>query len=402
MCAPLTEKKRFLLLIAVFTLATASMRPSTTSFSPLLETIRTDLLISNTIVSLLAVIPILCNSLSALFASRIGVRWEPQQVIAVCLLTISAGTALRFVAHSPGLLMLTTVIVGIGTAIASPMFSGFVKKNFPRHMAIATGFYTLGIGIGASLGTGLTVPIQQMMNASWSVGLGVWFLFPFIGLLVWYPIVRRFASHAANRIAAPHPGRLPWRLPDARLAAAVYGLQGCTHFIVATWLAPIAQYRGFGVYAAGMVLTGYMIVQMICSFLISWAAQRTGNRFFWLLLSSCLMTLGVLPLMLLHSAMAPWLAAVLFGAGSGGLFTMGLLMPLDLTNSPEEASVWTALLQLSSSFLSALGPVLIGAIRDYTGGFESAYVALLVICVIQMAVVLRVRKLRKDGVRVNP
>ncbi|MFB9274247.1 CynX/NimT family MFS transporter [Cohnella cellulosilytica] len=386
------SKRNLIWMILAMTFVTASMRPSNTSIPPLLVTIRDDLGMSSTALSLLAVIPILCIGLTSTFAARIGRRWGAERAIGLSLLLIGAGTAMRFAANSSLFLLLTAVVAGIGTSVASPLFSSFIKRNFPGHTAILTGIYTLGVGIGASMGSGLTIPLQQAFHGSWSTGLGIWFLFPLATFVIWLPIFRRKPVASAPDASAASLVKLPVKNKTAWLLTFLYGLQACIHFIVATWLAPIAQESGFSDYIAGIMLTVYIGLQTLCGFGIAIFVQRSPSRAPWLIGSSAVMLIGVLPLILLPPAYGPWMSAVMLGVGSGGLFSLSLLMPLDHTKSALESGAWMSMIQLFGSLISGLGPMLIGALRDVSGNYRSSYVALLIMCGLLLWVSLKIRK----------
>jgi cyanate permease len=69
---------------------------------------------------------------------------------------------------------------------------------------------------------------------------------------------------------------------------------------------------------------------------------------------------------------------VLFGAASGALFALCLTLPLDVARHPGEVASVAAMMLLGGYLISALGPLVLGAVRDITGSFQVG-IALLIV-----------------------
>lgn len=65
----------------------------------------------------------------------------------------------------------------------------------------------------------------------------------------------------------------------------------------------------------------------------------------------------------------PIVASICLGIGAGGLVSLTLLLPIDKTSSPIEASTWSAMTQAIGYMIGAVGPFIIGLLYDYTGSF---------------------------------
>lgn len=121
-------KKNVLLIIALF-IATLNLRPAINSIAPLLEDIRVDLGMSAALASLLTSIPVLCMGLFSPFAAKASSKWGIERVIGYSLLIIGVGTIIRLFTHSTIVLLLSSLIAGIGIATIGPLTSGFIKKH---------------------------------------------------------------------------------------------------------------------------------------------------------------------------------------------------------------------------------------------------------------------------------
>ena len=67
---------------------------------------------------------------------------------------------------------------------------------------------------------------------------------------------------------------------------------------------------------------------------------------------------------------AGWLWALLLGVAIGPLFPLTMTLPLDAAERPAEVAALAGMMLGVGYTLSALSPLLLGAIRDLSGGFD--------------------------------
>jgi CP family cyanate transporter-like MFS transporter len=66
-----------------------------------------------------------------------------------------------------------------------------------------------------------------------------------------------------------------------------------------------------------------------------------------------------------------WFWAVLIGIAIGPLFPLTLTLPLDAAERPAEVAALTGMMLGLGYTLSASGPLILGAVRDLSGGFDA-------------------------------
>src|SRR5205814_7438175 len=138
------------------------------------------------------------------------------RVVAGAVGLILAGTALRLVpGNAP--LWTSTVLCGIGIAVAGALLPALVRGRFPDRIGPVTGLYTAGLIGGAMLAAALTEPARQALGGLWRPALAVWALPAALALAVWLPVGAGF--RAAPGSAAP----TPWRDRTAWYAALFMG-----------------------------------------------------------------------------------------------------------------------------------------------------------------------------------
>jgi len=73
---------------------------------------------------------------------------------------------------------------------------------------------------------------------------------------------------------------------------------------------------------------------------------------------------------------AGWAWAVLLGIAIGPLFPLTMTLPLDAAERPVEVAALAGMMLGVGYSLSASSPLLLGALRDLTGGFDAVLWAL--------------------------
>lgn len=386
------KPKNIYVIWSIFALFIISMnlRASITSISPVLKNIQTDLQMSSVSISLLTALPVFCMGIFAPVAGKLSERWGIELTIALSVLLIGASTGLRLIATVPFLLLMTAVFTGIGIAITGPLISGYIKKHFPKSSSSMIGVYSAGMGVGASLSAGLVVPLMHSFYNSWNAALAIWALFAVIGLIVWIPIIKK--SNQKTKEAGKSINqkvRLPWRNRYVWLLMIIFGLQSGVYYSLATWLAPKVQEIGFSDAYAATTATVFSITQMICSFIIPILINNSLNRKPWIILCTLCSFIGII--LLMTGSISPIISATLTGIGAGGLFPLAMILPLDATSTPRDASQWTAMIQFGGYIISGVVPMLVGAVKDITNTYNFAFLALLFILATLVFLTFKVR-----------
>lgn len=350
--------------IAAIFFVSLNLRPSITSIGPLLNTISSDLNITNTQVSLLTSIPVFCMGLFAPLTvpvlRKLGYRWAVNLLIIV----IGISTALRIMFGSYAALIITSFVAGLAIAIISPMINAFIKERFPQKLEPVIGVYSLAMGAGATLSAGFTGIFFEKYG-SWQIALGLWGLLSIPALILWTIASGKQEQLAVRQLQSTEV-RNPWKTKRAWFILLFFGLQTSSFFSLTTWLSPVAQEQGFSLVTAASVLTVMSIVQIIGNIIIPILVNIFPDRVKWLYGLLLIGTIGG-GIMLIDADWAMWTGAVLFGLSLSGLFPIGLMLPLDEARNNEEASSWSSMVLSGGFMMSAIVPLLIGAAYDMTG-----------------------------------
>ncbi|MFK4291854.1 CynX/NimT family MFS transporter [Bacillus sp. RC250] len=385
------QERTYLYILALF-FVSINLRIGITSVSPVLETIRQDLNISNFSVSFLTAIPVFCMGTFALLTGKVIRKYGAEKSIMACLILIGLATCMRAFTFSISTLFASSLFIGIGIALAGPLLSGFIKEKFPTKIGLMIGIYSVGMGTGASLSAGLTIPLQHVLKDDWNMALAFWSVLTIIAIIFWYPVMKRKKNTSTQD---KKNNSLPLRNKKAWLFTIFFGLQSGIFYSITTWLAPANQNMGVSSEQAGTLITVFTVVQMICSFLIPTLADIYKNRALWLLGSICFVLVGLS--LMIYPLTTPWIPSILLGIGLGGVFPLALMLPLYETKTSEDASAWTAMMQSGGYIMGGFIPVLAGIARDYFNSYTQVFIIMALLSFILFLLTLVMNKRKRNA-----
>jgi CP family cyanate transporter-like MFS transporter len=125
----------------------------------MLTEIQDGLQISKFWAGILTTIPVLCfgifGPLAPMLSSRIGI----ERTIFVLFLVLTAAIGLRYFEFKIPL-VLSTLAAGAAIGMAGVLLPVVIRRDFPHHIGLMTGFYTMVLSAGGATGAGLTPVIE--------------------------------------------------------------------------------------------------------------------------------------------------------------------------------------------------------------------------------------------------
>jgi len=352
-----------------------NLRPAIVAVSPLLTEIQTTFGLSGAGVGLLSTLPLLCFGLLAPLAPRLVHRFGSGAVLLACLFTLLAGVLVRSL---PALadLFFGTLLIGIGVAIANVLMPGILKQDFPDHVGIMVGLYTMMLSAGPAFAAGTTVPLYRLFGKNWHFAVGFWALPVALAIVLWLPsraLGRRVPSAAQRR---PVSGL--WRSSVAWSLTLFMGLQSLEFYATVTWLPTIFRDRGAPSETAGFLLALVSIVGMIGAFVAPWIAHKMTDQRLGVAIGTGSMALGIAGLLVdPHHLNVLW--AILLGWGQGSSIGLALMMMVVRASSRDEATALSGMVQGLGYLIASVGPVLMGGLFDFSHGWTVPLMVLLVL-----------------------
>lgn len=361
------------------------LRPAVASVSPVLEFIRSDLRISYAVVSLLTTIPTLCMGIFALTIPLITEHIGRERGVFWGTILITVATAIRLGSQNALVLLGSTILVGIGIAVTQTLLPSLVTKYFPDQESFVTGLYTASLTIGAALAGAVTAPLMDLLN-SWPVALAIWALPAGVSIPLWLLSWRRTSQQQKSKADTDNTrAQLPWKHRWAGVLTLFFGGSSTVFFFAITWLAPRYVALGWTADQAGFLLSVFIITQLGGNLAVSAVGDRfEDQRFLFAIMLSMIIVgstgIALVPLLF------PWIWAGLFGIGAGGLFTLGLTLPVMYATGPTATDGLTSMVLGGGYLIAALGPFVAGAIRDLTGSYRATFVGLTFLATLMLGV----------------
>jgi len=350
--------------VAALFLVSLALRPQIIGVGPLVPSIQDDLGISHATAGLLSTIPVLCMGIFAPAAAYVAGAVGARLAIAIATGLIAGGGLLRVAVPNTALLIVMTLPVGIGIAIAGTLMPRVVKGRLAHRPAFSTGIYAAGIQLGSALAAALAVPLADL-HGGWRFALAVFSVAAALSGVAWLVL-----SGREERTVWTRPPRLPLQNPTAWAIAAVFTMIGICFYGISAWLPDAYVEHGWSDSQAGWLLAVVQAVTVPAGLAIPWLADRRGSRRFYLTTAAAVQMTGLLGVQVAPDA--AWLWAVVLGLGIGTLFPLAMTLPLDLSHDPVQAGAVTGMMLGIGYSITGLAPLVLGLVRDATGSFSAA------------------------------
>lgn len=353
------------LLLAGLFAASLCLRPQIVAVGPLLPSIQKGLHVSHSVAGLLPTLVVLCMGLFATAGVRLAHRIGARRSIALALGLIGAFGVARALVPAAAAVILLTVPVGIGVAIAGTLMPRAVKEAWPERPAFATGVYATGISLGAAVAAAVAVPLATLAWG-WRGSLVAISGFTALLLLAWLLLTAHQPPHERPDEKPPH---FPWRNTVAWRLVSIFTLTSIAYYGITAWLPTAYVERGWSQASAGGLITVISVVTLPVSLLVAWAGDHHGSRRLYLTSGAILLFVTGIGAVLLPAA--GWAWAVLIGIWVGVTFPSLMTLPLDVGAGAREVAGMAAMMLGVGYALSSLAPFLFGAVRDATGSFTA-------------------------------
>lgn len=373
--------RRAFLLAAALVLLALNLRTTVASLPPLLTEIEADLRLPGWASGLLTSMPMLCMAWFAPSSHWVAQRFGKEVTAFGAIVLVAAGNGIRGIDHNVLVLFSGMFLAGLGVAVAGVVLPGIVKDFFPRSSGAATGAYSVAMMLGAAAAATFAVPLRGGLG-TWQASLASWALPAVLASVFWLAVTARTNQREPEGEA--RTGRLPWRSPVAWLLATFFAVQASLGYAYLGWLAPAHEALGWTPEAAGVLLGAFQLAQLATALFLPALADRTIHRRPALLGVVVCSVAGAAWLWVLPGVL-PWAASFLLGAGLGGGFALSLVLIVDYAATSAASSRLAAMVFLVGYTTAAIAPVLVGALRDSTGGFAVPFGVLTVLAVVQLA-----------------
>ena len=270
-------RREGMLLAAALLLAAVALRPQLVGAGPLIPDIQDDFGVSHAVAGLVGTIPVLCMGVFAPLAGVVAHRWSLRTAMAGCLLAIAVAGVGRAVSPGIAVLLVLTLPIGIGMAIAGTLLPVAVKSSFAHRPAFASGIGVTGINLGAAISSALAIPIASAWEG-WRGALAVFSLATLAICAGWLALSRG----AWEERSPSRPPRLPVRRPVVWGIVLAFALPSVVYYGLVAWISDVYQERGWSDETSGAVLAVMGVASVPAALIVPYLADKMGSRRGWM------------------------------------------------------------------------------------------------------------------------
>ena len=361
------------MLAAGLVLAGLNLRIPVASVPPVIDEIADDLGFSTAVAGLVTSTPILCFGLLAPVAPVLARRLGAERTLALALVPVLVGVLVR-AAPSAAALFAGTILAGAGVAVGNVVVPAIVKGRFERETGVVMGIYVAMLAGGAALAAGLTVPLERALDGGWQAALAVWALpaalaTGLIGLAILAERGRSIPRGGTGGLRHLLGDRLAWQV------TAFMGLQSLIFYAGLAWLPSILRDDGFGAGEAGALLALYALGGIPTSLAIPVLATRVRDQRLLAAGVTLLETAGLAGLLLAPASAWVWVS--LLALGQGATFSLALTLFVLRAADSRRAGELSGMAQAIGYSVAAAGTFAVGALEDWSGGWDLPLAVLL-------------------------
>ncbi|WP_373894066.1 CynX/NimT family MFS transporter [Virgibacillus sp. CBA3643] len=371
-----------ILIVAGIIIISFNLRPAITAVGPLVGMIQDDLGLASWSIGILTSLPLFGFAVMSPVAPWLGNKYTNEIVLIGGMVTLAIGIVLRLVPMSV-FLFGGTLLIGLGIAVANVLLPGVLKERFPNQVPLMTGVYSTAMGLVAALASGVSIPLANAAGLGWELSLAVWVIPALMGVAIWvyFFIQRRSANEVKVQYIAASDTRM-WRSRLAWQVAVFLGLQAFLYYVVIAWLPEIVQGSGISTNAAGWMLSYCQFVGLPFGFLVPVIAGKLKSQS-TLTVGICLLALlGTIGLLFSEIYIIMIASVTLLGIATGSLFPLALAFLGMRAAGPRQAAELSGMAQALGYFLAAIGPILMGYLRDVANGWQLPLIILVIVIVV--------------------
>lgn len=363
----------------------STLRAPLTSVGPVIELIKSDLEISNSLAGFLTTIPLILFGFVSPMVSKIVTKLTMSSTILYALVILLIGLLLR-VSGDIGLFIIGTILLGVAIAFGNVCLPSYVKWRFPLQIGLFTGVYSATMNFTAGLGGGLSYPLSEITPLGFRLSLSFWVVLTILAIIFWIPQVKsgkqqevQATKEMQNKVQGPKV-----RMSTSKLAwvvALTMAMQSMVFYTVIAWMPTILIDKGLSPTAAGYLLMLNQFSQVPMTFIFPIIASKMQNQKLLVTIVSMLFILGF-SLLFSQSYIVLIVGIIIAGFGMGAGFSLCMTFFSIRARTNAGSMSLSGFGQSVGYFIAAIGPFLIGFLHDLLGGWDIGIISLIIISVL--------------------
>ena len=365
-------EKKYLNFGLVIFLVAANMRISIIMLSPILTKVAAALNLSSAVMGSLTSIPLLCFALLSIFVAPLGNILGSKRSLNLALGLIIVANLFRV--YSPTLLILGTLLCGIGITFLNVLIPAAILEWKPKEALKLNGLYTASNSFFCALTGGVASPLAQMLG--WKLTLQLSAIPAVLAMVLWNLYVTKnqpSQSEPVQKSSQLQNFVLVLKRPEIWLLALYMGLQSVAFYALTTWLPTVISAAGFSANQAGLLFAFFQIVGFPVSYIAA-SFLKSKQRYYGVTVALIFcFTLGSLLLVYLPNFVGVVLACIALGFGVACTFTISMSLISILSKERNETNLISGMVQTIGYLLASLGPTLFGYFKTNAGWNHSLW-----------------------------
>lgn len=383
-----TQVMSALLLFAAVFVAAFNLRSGISSLGAVLADALAAFGVGGSLAGVITAIPGLFFSVLGLLAVPLATRMGLSRTLFIGMALSLLGLAARPWVGDIWAFIVLTVFVTVGIALANVLLPAWIKNHGGRHIVALMTVYGSVLGISGAAG-----PLTALLSDDFRWALFLWAVPAALQVVVWFVVVLRVGrdvptstSPRAEQAGVEKQVSL-WRSPTAVFLMMFFGLQSMHAYIQMGWLPKILVDHGVSASTASLALAWVGSFNIVGGLIMPVIIDRLRSIVWLPVLFSALMAAGYLGLWLAPSA-SPLLWASLLGVG-GFCFPTAIALIPARSRVPLVTARLSGFVQPVGYVIAAVGPLVVGVVRESTGDWSLILPVLAAICVLMGAVGFR-------------
>ncbi|WP_149983433.1 CynX/NimT family MFS transporter [Pseudoalteromonas rhizosphaerae] len=352
-------------LVAGILFIAVNLRLPFTSIAPVLPLIQSDFGLSSSAVGLLTSLPLLAFAAFSPLSAPVARKFGLERTLFGALTIISLGILLRSTG-SVWTLYVGTILIGTGIALGNVLLPGLVKRDLSANVASMTGAYSITMGGAGAIGSAIMIPLTQVWG--WNIALTLLIAAPLFALIVWLPQLKKhepvsLSNSKKSATVAVWKSSLAWQV------TLFMGFNAMPFYVAVGWLPTILMDNGISATEAGSVHGTLQLATAIPGLILAATLRRLKDQKLAAVTTSLLVALSFIGLIYAPEFAILW--AALLGFGSGACMMLGLTFVVLRTQNAGDAAALSGMAQCVGYLMAAAGPLLLGQVHDWTGGWTA-------------------------------
>ncbi len=357
--------------VVAIVLLAINLRPGATSLGPVLAEVKEGLGMGGALAGLLTSAPGFAFAVFGAIAVTVGLRLGLAGGLFVAALAAALGLLGRIFVDSVPLFFVLTLVAFGGMAIGNVLTPAYIKSHYPNRLASLMSVYTVGLAIGATSASLISAPLSDVAPGGWRASLGVWGVVALVAAVPWAVLAaserkRRLAEEAVTqRVSGSVFGVIGSRRAVA--LALFFGMQSMQAYVQFGWIAQMYRDGGLTPTQAGAMASLIAAFGIPAGFVMPAVVAKVRDPRWVVVVLGILLVTGYLGVWLAPTNL-PWLWATCLGL-SGFAFPMAMALITARTRDAHATTQLSGFTQSVGYLASGLGPLLVGVLFEFTGGW---------------------------------